>query len=75
MEEPLTAVCPLCGGEMEPRGRARRGRAVYTCTECGHETILEAGSTEPAEERLLGEIDAHEDDDAEEDDLEDADGT
>jgi DNA-binding PadR family transcriptional regulator len=73
MEEPLTVICPLCGGEMEPRGRARRGRAVYTCTECGHETILEAGTIAPAEERLLDEID-DEDDDAAADALEDEDG-
>jgi transposase-like protein len=42
MEAPLTESCPVCGGEMEPRGRARRGRAVYTCTECGHEMFIEA---------------------------------
>lgn len=27
---------------MEPRGRVRRGLAVYTCTECGHEMVIEA---------------------------------
>lgn len=48
MEAPLTEPCPVCGGEMEPRGHARRGRAVYTCTECGHEMIVEA-SEEDAE--------------------------
>ena len=42
MEAPLTEPCPVCGGEMEPRGRVRRGRAVYTCTECGHEMVIEA---------------------------------
>ena len=41
MEAPLTTSSPVCGGEMEPRGRARRGRAVYTCTECGHETVVD----------------------------------
>ncbi|HEU5298910.1 MAG TPA: hypothetical protein VFW08_05380 [bacterium] len=44
MEAPLTASCPLCGGEMEPRGRARRGREVYTCTECGHEAVVDGGA-------------------------------
>lgn len=41
MELPLTAPCPQCGSEMEPRGQARRGRAVYVCPECGFE--MEAG--------------------------------
>ncbi len=35
---------------MEPRERARRGRAVYVCPDCGHE--MEAGDDpgEPADE-------------------------
>lgn len=37
MEVPLTQPCPDCGAEMEPSGRARRGRALYTCPECGYE--------------------------------------
>lgn len=35
---------------MEPRGRARRGQAVYTCTECGHETIIDTGGETPDED-------------------------
>ncbi len=41
MEFPLTAPCPQCGAEMEPRGRARRGRAVYVCPECGYEMEMD----------------------------------
>lgn len=37
MEVPLTQPCPDCGADMEPTGRARHGRTVYTCPECGHE--------------------------------------
>lgn len=49
MEVPLTEPCPVCGADMEPRGRARRGRAVYTCPECGYE--MEAGvEREPDDE-------------------------
>src|SRR5207249_1448919 len=29
MEFPLTAPCPQCGSEMEPRSKPRRGRALY----------------------------------------------
>lgn len=49
MEAPLTMSCPVCGGEMEPRGRARRGGAVYTCTECGHETVVDTEGEAPDE--------------------------
>lgn len=41
MEFPLTTPCPQCGAEMEPRGRARRGRAVYVCPECGYEMEMD----------------------------------
>ncbi|MDQ7820562.1 MAG: hypothetical protein QN173_06225 [Armatimonadota bacterium] len=52
MEFPLTAPCPQCGAEMEPRGRARRGRAVYVCPDCGYEMemdLLEEAAPEDEE--------------------------
>ena len=52
MEFPLTAPCPQCGSEMEPRSKPRRGRAVYVCPECGFE--MEADE-EPADEEPTDE--------------------
>jgi len=49
VEFPLTAPCPQCGSEMEPRTKPRRGRAVYVCPECGHEMEAEEPG-EPADE-------------------------
>lgn len=50
MEFPLTAECPQCGSEMEPRGQAQRGRAVYVCPDCGHEMDAADDVGEPADE-------------------------
>lgn len=50
MEFPLTVACPQCGSEMEPRSKARRGRAVYVCPECGHEMEADEDLGEPADE-------------------------
>ena len=52
MELPLTEPCPKCGGEMEPHGKARRGKAIYVCPECGYEMELtgEPEDAEPEEE-------------------------
>lgn len=50
VEFPLTAPCPQCGSEMEPRERARRGRAVYVCPDCGHEMEAADDVGVPADE-------------------------
>jgi len=63
MEVPLTEPCPVCGAEMEPRGRTRRGRAIYTCPECGYEM-----ETEPERDLDVGEAEEDEQD-VDEDDL------
>jgi len=50
VELPLTAPCPQCGSEMEPRGRARRGHPVYVCPECGYEMETPEEPREPADD-------------------------
>jgi len=35
---------------MEPRSKARRGRAVYLCPECGYEMGAEEEPVEPVDE-------------------------
>lgn len=50
MEFPLTEPCPQCGSEMEPRGKARRGRAIYVCPECGYEMEVTQEFEEPVED-------------------------
>lgn len=35
---------------MEPDSKARRGRTVYVCPECGHEVEAEEEPGEPADE-------------------------